>query len=64
MRAKPSMKDIKVLIVSANLTEEIERAALLVGANRCLQKPFSVEDIFDLVGVDARPQEERQPPAD
>ena len=53
IRGNPMMKNTKVLIVSANMTPEIEQKARDAGADRALQKPSKKEDILDMVGINS-----------
>ncbi|MBI5507261.1 MAG: response regulator [Deltaproteobacteria bacterium] len=57
IRATPSLKATRVLMVSANMTEAIERDALAAGADRCLNKPLAVRDILALLGVATRAED-------
>lgn len=41
--------EIKIILCSASLTDEIRREALALGVEACLEKPFDLEEIRELV---------------
>ena len=51
LRANPSTKDIQILVVSADLTTDVEREALAAGAHRCQHKPIKAEVILEMIGL-------------
>ena len=43
-----------LLVVSANMTDEIAQEARDAGANRCMQKPIDQREMLAMVGVKAQ----------
>lgn len=48
-KQKPNTRDIPVVIVSSMLDDETVRKAREIGASDCLQKPFRMEDLLQIV---------------
>lgn len=51
IRARPSLNGTKVVVVSADMREEIVMKTLAAGAERAWQKPVKLADLLDLVGI-------------
>ncbi|MEZ4270564.1 MAG: response regulator [Myxococcota bacterium] len=51
LRGMKETENIKVVITSAQLTEEVERQAREAGAYDCLQKPVDMDHLLGILGV-------------
>lgn len=49
IRKTPSLKDVKILIVSAEVADDLEEKSLEAGANAFLAKPFTPEQLLKKV---------------
>ena len=54
LRVMDETQNIKVIIMSAHLTEEIEEQAMKAGAIQCLHKPLDVARVLAALEIDAR----------
>jgi len=64
LRAMDETKKIKVIIVSAHLTPEIEKQAIEAGAIQCLRKPIGVDEVLAALEIELRDYAElATPPA-
>jgi len=50
IRADPELKDIPVIMITTTGLSEVVQAAVLLGANDFIAKPFNLRDLIDRVG--------------
>lgn len=51
LKAHPDTSGIDLIVTSAQLTPEIEKKALGYGAKRCVEKPVSLEQVLEDIGL-------------
>ena len=49
LRADPSIADIPVVVISADVLDEHTASLLELGVNDCLSKPFDLDDFDEIV---------------
>ena len=53
LKAMEETRTVRVVIVSAALTPEIERDAMAAGADRCLNKPVELKQLLEVLELEA-----------
>ena len=51
LKENPQTESMDVVIVTGQLTPEVEQSALEAGAHRCMQKPIDVEIVLQAMGL-------------
>ena len=51
LKANPETEAMSVVIVTGQLTPEVEKSALEAGAHRCMHKPIDVETVLQVMGL-------------
>ena len=49
IRARPALKDVRVIAITAHLTKSIEEAAVKAGADAAIEKPVDAERVLELL---------------
>ncbi|HEU4732471.1 MAG TPA: thiamine pyrophosphate-binding protein [Kofleriaceae bacterium] len=61
IKSNPATRDVQVVLASAMMTPELERAARLAGAKRALAKPVDLVELLGMVAVSPGVVEESEP---
>lgn len=60
LKQDPQTRNIRVIAMTGYGSEDNVRRIISLGAERCLSKPFEVEDLLEALGLSRRPQGARQ----